>query len=114
MPMRSKAQRRYLWATAPDVAREFEDATPKGAKLPEKVKMKKSAAAVLLTVLQLNNLKHAMEQGFKPKSATPKLSDKQREPHTRLNPKPVPTQRPSTPPEKNTPAIETGAGSVSQ
>lgn len=38
MPMKSKAQRRFLWATNPDVAREFEDETPKGIKLPEHVK----------------------------------------------------------------------------
>lgn len=38
MPFRSESQRRYLWARHPDVAREFADATPKGKKLPEKVK----------------------------------------------------------------------------
>jgi hypothetical protein len=36
--MRSRAQRAYLWANHPEVAREFEDATPKGAKLPAHVK----------------------------------------------------------------------------
>lgn len=41
MPMKSKAQRRYLWATHPELAQEFEDKTPKGAKLPEKVGKKK-------------------------------------------------------------------------
>lgn len=38
MPFRSNAQRKYLWANHPEVAREFADATPKGAKLPEHVK----------------------------------------------------------------------------
>lgn len=38
MPFASSAQRRYLFATHPDVAREFADATPKGTKLPEHVK----------------------------------------------------------------------------
>ena len=38
MPMKSKAQRKFLWATNPEVAREFEDETPKGIKLPEHVK----------------------------------------------------------------------------
>lgn len=38
MPFRSEAQRRYLFAKHPDVAREFAEATPKGKKLPEKVK----------------------------------------------------------------------------
>jgi len=37
MPMRSQAQRRYLWATNPELARKFEDKTPKGTKLPERV-----------------------------------------------------------------------------
>ena len=38
MPFRSESQRRFLFAKHPDVAREFADATPKGKKLPEKVK----------------------------------------------------------------------------
>jgi hypothetical protein len=40
MPMKSKAQRRALWAKDPKLAQEFEDKTPKGKKLPEKVKNK--------------------------------------------------------------------------
>lgn len=35
MPMKSEAQRKYLWATHPKVAKEFESKTPKGKKLPE-------------------------------------------------------------------------------
>jgi len=42
MPMRSKAQRRKLWATNPALAEEFEKHTPKGAKLPERVSKKKA------------------------------------------------------------------------
>lgn len=38
MPFKSEAQRRYLWAKHPDVAREFADATPRGKRLPERVK----------------------------------------------------------------------------
>lgn len=34
MPMKSQMQRKALWAKNPKVAQEFEDATPKGAKLP--------------------------------------------------------------------------------
>lgn len=45
MPMRSKAQRRYLWANEPEVARKFEDETPKGKKLPERVKKSYAAGA---------------------------------------------------------------------
>jgi hypothetical protein len=41
MPFKSKAQRRYLYAKEPEVAREFEKATPKNAKLPEKKKKRK-------------------------------------------------------------------------
>lgn len=36
MPLKSKAQRRYLHATHPELAEEFERATPKGTKLPER------------------------------------------------------------------------------
>ncbi len=38
MPMRSEAQRKYLWAKHPEIAKEFEAETPKGKKLPEHVK----------------------------------------------------------------------------
>lgn len=43
MPFKSKAQARYLYAMHPDVAAEFEKATPKKkrAKLPEKAKKPK-------------------------------------------------------------------------
>jgi hypothetical protein len=40
MPFKSKAQRRYLFAKEPEVAKEFAAHTPKGAKLPEHVKAK--------------------------------------------------------------------------
>jgi len=40
MPMKSEAQRKALWAKNPKVAAEFEAATPKGKKLPKKVKKK--------------------------------------------------------------------------
>ena len=38
MPFVSKAQRAYLFAKHPDVAKEFAAHTPKGAKLPRHVK----------------------------------------------------------------------------
>jgi hypothetical protein len=41
MPMKSQAQRAYLWANNPKVAKEFEAHTPKGQKLPKRVKPKK-------------------------------------------------------------------------
>ena len=37
MPFKSQAQRGFLYANHPEVAAEFEKATPKGAKLPERV-----------------------------------------------------------------------------
>lgn len=40
MPMKSKAQRKYLWANDPETAEKFEKETPKGKKLPEKKKKK--------------------------------------------------------------------------
>lgn len=42
MPMKSEAQRGFLWAQHPELAREFEDATPKGKKLPEKLHPEKT------------------------------------------------------------------------
>jgi len=42
MPLKSKAQERYLWATDPKLAKKYEDETTKRqrAKLPEKAKKK--------------------------------------------------------------------------
>lgn len=40
MPFRSNAQRGFLFANNPKVAKEFAAATPKGKKLPRKVKRK--------------------------------------------------------------------------
>jgi hypothetical protein len=36
MPFESQAQRRYMYSQHPEIAKEFESATPKGAKLPER------------------------------------------------------------------------------
>jgi hypothetical protein len=41
MPMRSQKQRRYLHATHPELAKEFESKTPKGKKLPVRVRKKR-------------------------------------------------------------------------
>lgn len=61
MPMVSQAQRAYLHIHEPEVAKEFEAATPKGKKLPYKVKGKKSAALqeVLQTIKQAALIKQA-------------------------------------------------------
>lgn len=37
MPFVSKAQRGYMYKFHPEIAKEFQAATPKGAKLPEHV-----------------------------------------------------------------------------
>ena len=42
MSMKSQAQRKYLWAKHPEVAEKFEKETPKGKKLPKKVKKGKA------------------------------------------------------------------------
>lgn len=42
MPFKSEAQRKFLWANHPEVAKEFASHTPKGAKLPKRVSDKKS------------------------------------------------------------------------
>lgn len=44
MPIKSKAQRRFLHSQKPELAKEFESHTPKGKKLPEKVGKPKSKA----------------------------------------------------------------------
>lgn len=38
--MKSKAQRSYLWAKHPEIAKRFEKETPKGKSLPKHVKVK--------------------------------------------------------------------------
>ena len=38
MPFKSEAQRAYMFINHPEIAKEFQAATPKGAKLPKHVK----------------------------------------------------------------------------
>jgi hypothetical protein len=40
MPFKSKQQRKWMWATHPEMAKKWERHTPKGKKLPKKVKKK--------------------------------------------------------------------------
>ena len=42
MPFESEAQRRYMYSQKPELAKEFEAATPKGKKLPEYKKKSKA------------------------------------------------------------------------
>lgn len=44
MPFKSEAQRRYMYAQEPKIARRWEKETPKNAKLPEKVRKKKKSS----------------------------------------------------------------------
>ena len=50
MPFKSQAQRGYMYANHPEMAKEFESKTPKGKKLPQHVGSKPS-------------LKHKMTSG---------------------------------------------------
>lgn len=43
MPFRSRAQRAFLFANKPELAKEFAAKTPKGAKLPKHVKKHKKS-----------------------------------------------------------------------
>ena len=45
MPFKSKAQRAWMYAHDPSMAKEWEAHTPKGTKLPEKVSGKKKKTA---------------------------------------------------------------------
>lgn len=40
MPFKSQQQRKFMYAKHPEMAEEWEDKTPKGKKLPKKVKKK--------------------------------------------------------------------------
>lgn len=44
-PFKSDAQRKFMYAVHPKIAKEFQEKTPKGKKLPKRVKKKKTAAA---------------------------------------------------------------------
>lgn len=41
MPFKSERQRRWMHANKPDMAKKYEDESPKGKKLPETAKPKK-------------------------------------------------------------------------
>ena len=52
MPFESQAQRRYMYSQHPELAKEFEAATPKGKKLPEYKNKKKSKASMINKALK--------------------------------------------------------------
>jgi hypothetical protein len=41
VPFKSKQQRKWMYATHPDMAQQWEEHTPKNARLPSKVRAKK-------------------------------------------------------------------------
>jgi hypothetical protein len=41
MPFKSQSQRKWMFANEPQMAKQWAEHTPKGKKLPEKVKKKK-------------------------------------------------------------------------
>ena len=45
MPFKSKQQRKFMYAKHPEMAKEWEEKTPKGKALPKKVKKKTSQKA---------------------------------------------------------------------
>lgn len=47
MPFKSEAQRRYLYANEPKMAKRWEKETPKNAKLPERVKRKRKRSSIM-------------------------------------------------------------------
>lgn len=65
MPMKSDAQRRFLWAKHPRLAREFENATPKGKDLPEHVK--KAVEKVKLDLIPGGKADDKPKSDFDPK-----------------------------------------------
>jgi hypothetical protein len=70
MPFQSKAQRRWMYANHPEMAAEWSKHTPKGAKLPEKVKK-----AEIINALKFKFAKDQLEGGLADKmkdSAFPK------------------------------------------
>jgi hypothetical protein len=45
MPFKSKQQRKFMYAKHPEMAKEWEEKTPKGKVIPKKVKKKTSQKA---------------------------------------------------------------------
>jgi len=48
MPFKSEAQRRFMFAKHPEIAKEFAKMTPKGKKLPEHVAKRQRAHAATM------------------------------------------------------------------
>lgn len=50
MPFKSEAQRRWMHANEPEMADEWEEHTPKGKKLPERVCKKKKSESIEIRI----------------------------------------------------------------
>ena len=84
MPFKSEAQRRFLYATNPEVAEKFSKHTKKGKKLPERVKSKAAAVeqggrGVYLPEAKIKRLKSTKEGRKKLRAASRKKSKANRE-----------------------------------
>lgn len=55
MPFKSKAQRRWMYANDPEMAKKWEKETPKDSNLPEKKKKKEAWWAILKLALSRSN-----------------------------------------------------------
>ena len=50
MPFKSEAQRRWMHVNEPEMADRWEEHTPKGKKLPERVKKKKKTESIIARI----------------------------------------------------------------
>ena len=66
MPFKSESQRRWMHENRPDLAPEFEKATPPGAKLPEKVKPQKPQPPKHLSKAQPKHLHLSKGKSHRP------------------------------------------------
>ncbi len=77
MPLKSKAQEKFLWAKHPKIAEEFEEATPEGKKLPEHVKKMAKGGVVTDEARSLADLAASgMELGADPEAMQAGLDEK--------------------------------------
>lgn len=52
MPFKSDAQRKFLWANHPEIAKRWEDETPDDKKLPKHVVKKKSKDSIMKKLIR--------------------------------------------------------------
>lgn len=57
MPFKSEKQRKWMYANDPEMAKEWEEHTPKGKKLPEYAPKKKSKADYKTEIFRIASLK---------------------------------------------------------